>query len=48
MARSEREVCEEEGAATVTFQRLAELTVVDSQVTGHPCRVTGAHGSGWC
>ena len=29
-------------AATVTFQRLAELTVMDSQVTGHACRVTGA------
>ena len=29
-------------AAIVTFQRLAELTAVDSQVTGHACRVTGA------
>ena len=28
-------------AATATFQSLAELTVVDSQVTGHACRVTG-------
>ena len=28
-------------AATATFQSL-ELTVVDSQVTGHACRVTGA------
>ena len=29
-------------AATTTFQRLAELTAIDSQVTGHVCRVTGA------
>ena len=29
-------------AATATFQKLAVLTAVDSQVTGHACRVTGA------
>ena len=29
-------------AVTTTFQRLAELTAIDSQVTGHVCRVTGA------
>ena len=29
-------------AATLTFQKLAELTAVDTTVTGHACRVTGA------
>ena len=29
-------------AATLTFQKLAELTAVDTTVTGHACRATGA------
>ena len=29
-------------AATLTFQKLAKLTAVDTTVTGHACRVTGA------